>query len=147
MQIAGEETLGAWSSLLRAHRRLTGLLDEQLRAATGLTLDDYDVLYQLRRAGGPLRMTDLAARVLISRPAVSRLVDRLVAEAWVSRHHDEVDRRVVLLQLTGEGRRVQGRAARVHLAGIERLVGSPLAGHDIAAVTAALRVLAGDAPP
>ena len=134
--------MAAWSALLVAHRRLTTALDEDLRARAGMSLDDYDVLYQIRSAGAPLRMNQLAERVLISRPTASRLVDRLVAKGWVRRRHDDADRRVVLLELTAEGTRRQARAGRIHLDGLSRLVEAPLAGRDLGGLTASLQALA-----
>src|SRR5947209_6451315 len=58
--------LEAWDSFLRAHATLMRRLEVDLAQATGLALADFDVLAQLARAGGELRMTDLAARTLIS---------------------------------------------------------------------------------
>jgi DNA-binding MarR family transcriptional regulator len=142
MQNASAETLDVWTALLVAHRRLTAVLDAELRRDAGMTLDEYDVLYQLRRANEPLRMAQLAERALISRPTTSRVVDRLVARGWLTRWHDEHDRRVVRVALTGEGRRQQSRAGRVHLDGIARLVERPLAGHNVAELAAGLRALA-----
>ena len=140
MRRASPETLDAWAALLRAHRRLTQLLDDELRAVA-VTLDEYDVLLQVRQAGQPLRMTQLAERALISRPTASRVVDRLVDKGWIRRWRHDADRRVVLLALTDEGRRVHTAAARVHLDGIARLVEDPLAGRDVGALAAALRAL------
>jgi DNA-binding MarR family transcriptional regulator len=133
----------AWSALLVAHRRITDRLDAELRQGVGIRLEDYDVLYQLRRAGEPLRMAQLAAHVLLSRPTASRVIDRLVAGGWVRRWQDQGDRRVILVELTPAGRRMQARAARTHLDGIARLVEQPLAGMDIAALLPALEALAG----
>ena len=138
------KTLEVWTALLMAHRRLTSQLDADLRAGVDMTLDEYDVAYQVRLAGRPLRMSELASRVLISRPSTSRVADRLVARGWLRRWHDDVDRRVVFVELTMEGKRMQTRAGRLHLDGIARLVEAPLAGHDLNAVAAALRALAGD---
>ena len=137
--------MAAWSALLVAHSRVTAVLDRELRQRIGMTLDDYDVLYQLRVAGEPIRMATLAERVLVSRPTASRAVDRLVANGWIRRWHDEQDRRVVLLELTHEGRRQQSRAGRVHVDGIARLVGAPLVDRDVAALTDSLRALAAGA--
>lgn len=141
MHKATEATLEAWSALLVAHRRLTGELDRELRAGVGLSLDEYDVLYQVVLAGAPLRMSELAQGLLVSRPTASRVVDRLVDRGWVQRWHDPDDRRVVRLELTAEGRRVQRRAGRLHVDGIARHVGAPLADHDESAFAAALRSL------
>jgi DNA-binding MarR family transcriptional regulator len=135
--------MAAWSALLVAHRRLTTDLDADLRARAGISFDDYDVLYQIRSAAEPIRMTDLARRVLVSRPTASRVVDRLVTQGWVRRWHDGTDRRVVLLELTAEGRRQQSRAGRIHVDGIARLVQGPQGTEDVPALTAALQALAG----
>lgn len=135
--------MAAWAALLVAHRRLTSDLDRELTSRAGMSLDDYDVLYQVRSAGEPIRMTTLAERILISRPTASRVVDRLVRKGWIRRWQDDRDRRVVLLELTAEGRRRQARAGRVHVDGIARLVEAPLAGQDVDALTAALQALAG----
>ena len=110
-------------------------------------LDEYDVLYQLRGAGRALRMSELAARVLISRPSTTRVADHLVRRGWLERRYDDADRRVVLVGLTREGGRAQARAARLHLDGIARLVESPLEGHELHCVSGALRALAADRTP
>src|SRR5205823_11085651 len=70
--------LEAWDSFLRAHATLMRRLEVDLAQATGLALADFDVLAQLARAGGELRMTDLANRALISRSGMTRRVARLV---------------------------------------------------------------------
>ena len=143
MQKANPETMAAWTALLVAHRRLTTALDQDLQARAGINLDDYDVLYQIHIAAEPVRMTRLAERVLVSRPTASRVVDRLVARGWIRRWHDEADRRVVLLELTTEGRRQQVRAGRIHVDGIVKYVEAPLAGRDVVALTESLLALAG----
>jgi DNA-binding MarR family transcriptional regulator len=142
-------TLEVWTALLLAHRHLTAALDEELRAGAGITLDDYDVLLQVRRAS-PLRLATLAERVLVSRPTASRVAERAVQRGWLTRTPDPTDRRAVHLQLTPEGRRVQARAARIHLDGLARLVGDPLDGRaspsERAALAGALHALAGEPP-
>ena len=127
-----------WTALLRAHRALTNRLDDELRRQRNMSLDEYDVLYQIRRRRRPVRMTELADAVLVSRASTTRLVDRLVEEAWVERWHDDQDRRVVLVRLTAAGRRAQSSAARLHLDGIARHVGSSLSAHDLDTVANAL---------
>src|SRR3954447_17576195 len=77
--------LEAWDSFLRAYATLMRRLQVDLAQATGLALADFDVLAQLARAGGELRMSDLAARALISRSGMTRRVARLVEEGLVRR--------------------------------------------------------------
>jgi DNA-binding MarR family transcriptional regulator len=140
----GLEALEVWTALLVAHRRLTTQLDAELRAGGDMSLDEYDVLYQLRRAGRPLRMSELASQVLISRPTTTRVTDHLVRRGWLERRHDDADRRVVLVELTDEGKRAQARAGRLHLDGIARLVDAPLARHELRRLAAALHALAAE---
>src|SRR6476660_7721176 len=75
----------AWRALLHAHATLMRRLDTDLREDTGLRLADYDVLAQLAGVGGERRMTELAARTLISRSGLTRRVARLVDEGLVRR--------------------------------------------------------------
>ena len=126
------EALAAWRALLVAHRHLTDALEEELRAATGLNLARYDVLLQLSEAvGGRLRMTDLAAAVLLSKSGLTRLVDRMCAEGRVDRSRDEADRRSLVVTLTPAGRRALRRAAPVHLRGIQRHFGAALTAEQL----------------
>ena len=144
--VPDEGTLRAWSALLVAHRRLTTAMDRELRDRVGMDLDEYDVLYQLRRAGRPLKMGELAERVLITRPTVTRLVGRLVDQGWVERTHDTTDRRTVWVSLSDAGAARLEVAAAVHGDGIARMVGAPLRGHDADALAEALESLTPAAP-
>src|SRR5213079_2407234 len=92
--------LDAWDSFLRAHATLMRHLEIDLAQATGLALADFDVLAQLARAGGELRMTDLAARALVSRSGMTRRVARLVEEGLVRRANADADGRGVIVALT-----------------------------------------------
>src|SRR6266851_1413136 len=83
--LPGRRGLDAWTALLQAHATLVRKLDRDLEAETGLSLADFDVLAQLARAGGQLRMTELAARALISRSGMTRRVARLVDQGLVRR--------------------------------------------------------------
>src|SRR5207237_6895901 len=95
--------LRAWDSFLRAHATLMRRLEVDLAQATGLALADFDVLAQLASAGGELRMTDLAARALISRSGMTRRVVRLVEEGLVRRANAAADARAVVGALPDAG--------------------------------------------
>jgi DNA-binding MarR family transcriptional regulator len=115
--------LDAWDSFLRAHATLMRHLEIDLAQATGLALADFDVLAQLARAGGELRMTELADRALISRSGMTRRVARLVEEGLVRRADSDSDGRGVVVALTEAGVARLAETAPVHLRGIsERFV-------------------------
>ena len=61
---------------------------------------EYDVLYTLSKCPEPIRLSELNRHVLLSQPALSRMVDRLAARGLVARQADPADGRGVRLSLT-----------------------------------------------
>ncbi len=55
------------------------------------------------RGNTPVSMTDLAAKMCISKPNLTAMMDRLCAEGFVERLADTNDRRIVNIALTKEG--------------------------------------------
>jgi DNA-binding MarR family transcriptional regulator len=113
--------LEAWDSFLRAHATLMRRLEVDLAQATGLALADFDVLAQLARAGGELRMTELATRALVSRSGMTRRVARLVERGLVQRVNADADGRGVVVTLTDAGTARLTETAPVHLRGVSEL--------------------------
>ncbi|MBC6450360.1 MarR family winged helix-turn-helix transcriptional regulator [Actinokineospora xionganensis] len=115
------EELHAWRTFLRAHAKITRVLEAELVAEQRLSLGGYDVLVQLAEAPDrKLRMAELADAVLLSRSGVTRLVDRLERVGLVSRERVAGDGRGVVATLTPEGLDTLRTAARTHLAGVSR---------------------------
>src|SRR5258706_13665292 len=124
--------LDAWASLLQAHATLMRRLESDLERETGLALADFDVLAQLARAGGELRMTELAARALISRSGMTRRVARLVEEGLVRRADADADGRGVVVALTDAGIARLTETAPVHVRGISKLFVAQLDDEELA---------------
>jgi len=137
-ELPGRRGLEAWRSLLRAHATLMRQLDTDLEKKTGLALADFDVLGQLAAAGGELRMTDLAARALISRSGMTRRVARLVDEGLVRRAETDADARGVVVVLTDAGVARLTEAAPVHLRGVSELFVAKLDEQELAVLKNAL---------
>lgn len=80
----------------------------------GLSRGEYDVLASLRRAGAPNRLTpgQLQESLLLSSAGVTGRVDRLERRKLVRRLPDPDDGRVVLVELTPEGRKLVDRVVR-----------------------------------
>src|SRR5580693_7898606 len=55
---------------------------------------------------GPLNAAHLATYRCVTPPSVSVVVDELVRAGWVDRQRSEEDRRVVVLSLTADGRKL-----------------------------------------
>jgi len=103
----------AWEALLRAHAALMKEFAAE-EIWRGLSMREYDVLYTLSKCPKPIRLGELHRHVLLSQPALSRMVDRLVARGLVRRAPDPGDGRGVLLSLTEAGRAEQRRVGRLH---------------------------------
>lgn len=91
--------------------RIMGLYRTFLRDATkaleplDLELWEYDVLSALRRQGKPFALpaTRLARQTDLSAGAMTNRIDRLLERGLVSRTHDPMDRRAVIVSLTAQG--------------------------------------------
>ena len=110
----------AWPAMVRAHARIVGQLARELEDAGKVSLGTYEVLDQLDRSGGRLRLRDLVERVVLSQPGLSRKVTRLSEQGLVDREPDPRDGRGVLVTLTESGRTAVESAQALHRAGIER---------------------------
>jgi DNA-binding MarR family transcriptional regulator len=136
--LPGQRGVKAWRALLHAHATLLRQLDTDLREDTGLRLADFDVLAQLAGAGGELRMTDLAARTLISRSGLTRRVARLVDEGLVRRANVDGDGRGVVVALTDAGVARLAETVPVHVRGVAKLFVERLGDQELAVLETAL---------
>jgi len=115
----------AWEALLSAHARLM----KQFAAEEiwrDLSMREYDVLYTLSKCREPVRMGELHRHVLLSQPALSRMVDRLVERGFVERCPDPADGRGVRLSLTEAGRERQRQIGRRHAGSVARALAAEL---------------------
>ncbi|MFZ4517238.1 MAG: MarR family winged helix-turn-helix transcriptional regulator [Microthrixaceae bacterium] len=140
-----DERILTFGLLLEAHARLARVLDAELRASDGITLQTFEVLLRVARSPhGRVSMSELANGVALTTGGVTRLADRLEADRLVERHACPTDRRVVHLVLTDRGREVLDRATANHLDALERHVQGRLDPADLPALHRALDVLRSD---
>lgn len=132
----------SWEALLTAH----AVLMKRFAAAPiwdEVSIREYDVLYTLSKHAAPIRLGELNRNVLLSQPALSRLVERLVDRGLVERTPDPVDGRGVRLGLTEAGREQQRRTGRRHADDVTREVGAALTETEMRQLEAITRKLAG----
>ena len=109
----------AWEALLSAHATLMKqFAAEDIWAE--VSMREYDVLYTLSKCRNPINISELNRHVLLSQPALSRLVDRLAGRGFVQRLPDPADGRSTRLALTDAGRAVQQRIGRQHARDVAR---------------------------
>ena len=108
----------SWEALLSAQVSvMRGFAAE--RMWDEISLNEYDVLYALKKAGCALRQRELMKQVLLSQPALSRLLDRLEQRGLVTRSADGRDKRGVLIALTDAGALAQQRTGARHARSVE----------------------------
>src|SRR4051812_5788236 len=89
----------------------------------GLTPAQERALLMITRAGGPIRMGELAERMDIVPRSVTSLIDALEQAGLVERNVDPDNRRSILLSLTE-----QGQAARTSMAAARSAAGEEIFG-------------------
>jgi MarR family transcriptional regulator, 2-MHQ and catechol-resistance regulon repressor len=88
-------------ALWRTTRELQQVAEANI-AASGLCLTDFAVLEALMH-GGPLRVSAIAEKVLLTSGSMTSAIDRLAAKALVERVTDPHDARARLIELTDAG--------------------------------------------
>lgn len=92
---------------------LKALLEEHLQEQTDLLLADNEALLNLAHADQPLRMSDIANRLILSRGGTTKVIDRLETMGYVERLPDPDDRRATVVDITDAGRDAMARARAV----------------------------------
>jgi len=115
----------AWEALLSAHATL--MKEFAAEDIWGeLSMREYDVLYTLSKCPEPVRIGELNRHVLLSQPALSRLVDRLAERGLVERKPDPADGRAIRLALTDAGRGLQRQVGLRHGSSVARAMADRL---------------------
>lgn len=104
-----------------------------------MTYQQYNVL-RIVAGEGPTTQAEIARRLLVSAPVVTRLASALVEAQLMERGDDPHDRRAVVLHLTDEGRR-RGTAMRKDLLASAGELLEPLPSDQRAAIADALERL------
>ena len=106
----------AWRVFIYTYATVVPTLDRELVRALDLSLNQFEVLTRLRRAGpSGLRMSDLASRMVLSPSGITRAVDQLERKGLVQRSVFEGDRRGSVATLTAKGMGLLRRATSVHV--------------------------------
>jgi DNA-binding MarR family transcriptional regulator len=106
-----DELLDRWGELEARHARVREAMEHALQREHRLSLSEYEVLRRLAEAPkGHRRIQELADEIHLSQSALSRLVQRLEDDGYVSRSVCDHDRRGVYACVTDAGRRAQSEA-------------------------------------
>jgi DNA-binding MarR family transcriptional regulator len=112
-----DQLLDRWSELESEHARVREALEHALQREHRLSLSEYEVLRRLADSPrGHRRIQELAEEIHLSQSALSRLVQRLEDDGFVSRAVCDHDRRGIYACVTDAGRKAQAEARPTQVA-------------------------------
>ena len=118
------QALRLWLRLLSCTVRIENKIRLRLRREFNTTLPRFDLMAQLERSSGGLRMNEISRRLMVSGGNVTGITDQLEREGLVARTPCPGDRRAFTVKLTDTGlKRFREMAARHELWIIELLGG------------------------
>ena len=119
--------LRIWLRLLTCTQMIERVVRSRLRSRFGTTLPRFDLMAQLERHRGGLKMNELSQLLMVTGGNVTAIVDQLEREGLVERLDEPADRRAFRIRLTRAGEKSFAEMAREHeewvvdlLAGLSR---------------------------
>ena len=82
---------------------------EELLSKEGITRAQFQALRCVAR--GPVPMKDISEKMLVTRPNITGLIDKLESKGFVRRTGHHQDRRATIIQLTPKGSALQERVS------------------------------------
>jgi DNA-binding MarR family transcriptional regulator len=104
VQSTDHSAVRLWLRLLSCSTQVEQVIRTRLRERFDITLPRFDYLAQLERYPSGLRLTNLSRNLMVTGGNVTLLTEQLVADGWVVRTVDALDRRSAIVSLTPEGR-------------------------------------------
>ncbi len=117
------QALKLWLRLLACTNKIESEIRGRLRSKFDTTLPRFDLMAQLERNPGGLKMSELSQRLMVTGGNVTGITDQLEKEGLVVRASDPSDRRAYTVKLTADGRSVFARMAAVHAQWVIELFG------------------------
>jgi len=108
------EALRLWLRLLTCTQLIEKQVRSGLREQFDTTLPRFDLMAQLERTEGGMKMNELSRRMMVTGGNVTGITDQLVAEGLVERLEVAGDRRAFLVRMTPKGRKQFHEMAQQH---------------------------------
>ncbi|MEV4108808.1 MarR family transcriptional regulator [Nonomuraea sp. NPDC049695] len=132
--------MAAWRAFLSTSHLLERRIEEQLKAAAGLTHPQYEILVRLAEAPGhQMRMTELSRGAVVSKSALTYQITQLEKAGLVERATCPSDERGVLAVLTDAGLRCLEQVAPGHVEVVREYLIDRLSREELQAMTTAMQ--------
>ena len=115
--------LRIWLRLLTCTQLIERRVRSGLREEFATTLPRFDLMAQLERHRGGLKMNELSRLLMVTGGNVTAIVDQLEKEGQVERLDDSADRRAFRIRLTRSGEKSFAEMARAHEQWVVELLG------------------------
>jgi DNA-binding MarR family transcriptional regulator len=89
------------------HRKLVNFLDDNI--SQGLSHHHFSILGVLIKRG-PLPVSEIGRRLMMSKPQMTAMIDKLFSLGLVARTSDPEDRRIINISITDQGKKVLHKA-------------------------------------
>ena len=106
--------LRIWLRLLTCTQLIERAVRARLRDRFGTTLPRFDLMSQLWRYPGGLKMNELSRHLMVTGGNITGIVDPLEKDGLVERTAEPADRRAYRVRLTRAGRKAFAEMARTH---------------------------------
>jgi DNA-binding MarR family transcriptional regulator len=138
-QCLSERERGLWLAFIEASHLIERLLDQRLRAETGLSYGQYEILMRLSRSPERrLRMSELADQAVTTKSGLTYQVTQLEKAGLVRRQNCPGDDRGIFAYLTKEGDQLLDKLVPVHETVVREYLTGQLAPEQMDALAAAM---------
>jgi len=117
------QALRLWLRLLTCSQLIEREVRARLRERYDTTLPRFDLMSQLWRYPGGLKMSELSQHLMVTGGNVTGIVDLLEKDGLAERTPEPADRRAYRVRLTRAGRKAFGEMARAHEGWIVEMLG------------------------
>jgi DNA-binding MarR family transcriptional regulator len=125
----------AWRAFLVGYTLLSDRLDDELREAFGIGINEYEVLVRLSESEDHrMRMSTLAEAMSFSRSRITHTITRMERSGLVHRGAATDDGRGIVAQLTDKGYALLVQAAPLHVTGVREHMVDLASDDDFAAL-------------
>lgn len=115
--------LRLWLRLLTCCNLVESEIRSRLRSEFETTLPRFDLMAQLQRAPGGMKMSELSRHMMVTNGNITGITDQLEKEGMVERVKVATDRRSSLIRLTAKGKRSFKKMAKSHEEWIRSMFG------------------------
>jgi len=115
--------LRIWLRMLTCTQLIEQRVRSRLRDRFATTLPRFDLMAQLERHPGGLKMNALSRLMMVTGGNITSIVDQLAGEGLVERLAEPADRRAYRIRLTRAGERAFAEMAREHEQWVVELFG------------------------